>query len=526
VPNNDRIKIRRVLITVSDKAGVGELARAFHAHGAEVVATGRTAVVIQEAGVPITPIEKISGSPEAFQGRMKTLSFPVCSGILYRRGDAQDERDLKDLKIQPIDAVVVNFYPFDQTQAIEEIDIGGPTLVRSAAKNAPSTVVVTNPAQYPELQKQLRDGGVLASTSQRLAAEAWDLVSRYDDSISAIYGAEKKTVARVPLRYGENPHQKGWLEVGDNPPIDWPTSRETQLTTTEISYNNVLDVTAGYGLISDVREISPKQNGVVIIKHNNPCGVATAPTQLEALERAWAGDPVSAFGGVVLFTHALEVATAQWLRDRFVELIAAPDLGKDSATLKTILEKRKNLKALSIKRFGEMPLQTSVAIPGGVLGQTGDAQLTEFADASSPLKSVTATDFSPDDRGLARFGVAITRALKSNAITLVRSFRSGSETCFQLVGAGQGQPNRIEALRDLAVPRAYRVLDATGGKLSDCIMISDAFFPFRDTVDTAHAAGIRKIIQPGGSIKDQESIQACNEHGMAMAFTGIRHFRH
>ena len=522
------MKIRRALFTVSDKNGIVELAQALAATGTELVATGRTASVLKEAGLKITPIEQVSGCPEAFQGRMKTLSFPVCSGILYRRGDASDEADLAKLKIVPIDCVVVNFYPFEKTAAtagitreklIEEIDIGGPTLVRAAAKNAPDVLVLTDPAQYGRVIAELKSGGAVSpETALSCAAQAWDRILAYDEAIAERLGSSSAG-GSLSLRYGENPHQQGSLSFDPHGPIDWGT----KLTATELSYNNILDLSSAYQLASDLAEIDPSSTGVVIVKHNNPCGVALIPrsqpyAQKAALLKAWEGDPVSAFGGVLVFTHALEEDTASWLAEKFVELVAAPGLSAQSAPLKTMLTKRKNLKAVPIRRFGEAPASSVVSVPGGRLTQTTDIGLRES------LKSVTKHAWPESKNRLGYFGIAVCRSLKSNAIAIVRELPDGGG--LQLVGAGQGQPNRVEALKHLAVPRAENVLNHSGGRIEDTVMVSDAFFPFRDTVDAAFEAGITTIIQPGGSIKDGESIAACDEHGMVMAFTGTRHFKH
>jgi phosphoribosylaminoimidazolecarboxamide formyltransferase/IMP cyclohydrolase len=522
------LKIRRALFTVSDKAGVAELAKAMEAKGAEIVATGRTALVLKEAGVAVTPIEAITGNPEAFQGRMKTLSYQVCSGILYRRGDPSDESDLAKQGIRPVDCVVVNFYPFEEAstragitrkQLIEEVDIGGPTLVRAAAKNAPDVLVLTDPAQYAQVIAELGQTGMVeATTAEACAARAWERVYAYDRAIASELGERKK----LRLRYGENPHQNGYLEIeaGPDSPIAWPASQAEALTPSELSYNNILDLSSAYALASDLIAIDAESTGVVIVKHNNPCGVAMvrkgAGAQKTALLKAWDGDPVSAFGGVLVFTDALEETTAAWLAEKFVELVAAPSLSKASPSLLQLMAKRRNLKAVGIRRFGAMPKQTAVAVPGGILHQGADTGIGET------LKSMTRAAFPAEKQSLARFGVAVCRSLKSNAIALVREIDQG----FQLVGAGQGQPNRIEALQALAVPRARKVLGEASGAMGGVLMVSDAFFPFRDTVDAAFQAGIKQIVQPGGSIKDSESIAACDEHGMAMAFTGVRHFRH
>ncbi len=525
-----KLKIRRALLTVSDKEGVVELGQALAKAGAELVATGKTAEKLREAGLKIRPIEEVSGSPEAFQGRMKTLSFPVCSGILYRRGDEKDEADLKKLGFLPIDCVVVNFYPFEAAAArpgisrkdlIEEVDIGGPTLVRSAAKNSPDVLVLTDPRQYRDVISSLSsEGAIPHSQVQACAEEAWKKVAAYDNAIEA----KLSSTGKLPLRYGENPHQKGHLEVEADSPIAWPSSAESQLTSAELSYNNILDLSAAYALASDLLELERDASSVVIIKHNNPCGVASIPgknatSQLEALKRAWEGDPTSAFGGVLVFTDPIAMETAEWLASRFVECVAAPDLLRNGDALRILGAKRKNLKAVAIRRFGRVPKTSTVAVPGGKLIQSTDLGLAE------ELKWVTNEKATDAKSRLARFGIAVCRILKSNAVALVREIPSHAGS-LQLVGAGQGQPNRIEALQALAIPRAHAVLDPQGAKIADCILVSDAFFPFRDTVDAAAKAGIKMIIQPGGSIKDAESVQACNEAGIAMAFTGTRHFRH
>jgi phosphoribosylaminoimidazolecarboxamide formyltransferase/IMP cyclohydrolase len=436
---------------------------------------------------------------------MKTLSFPVCSGILYRRGDAQDEKDLKTLGFEAIDCVVVNFYPFEkaaeklgisQKDLIEEIDIGGPTLVRAAAKNSPDVLVLTDPSQYAQAISELeREGGVSDTFALECAREAWVKIAAYDGAIESRMSRDL-----LNLRYGENPHQKGRLEIAPNSPIEWNGG----LTPNELSYNNITDLTAAYALASDLKKAWPTSQSVVIVKHGNPCGVAVShASQIEALEKAWAGDPVSAFGGVLVFSHPLESDAASFLAEKFVELIGAPGLRTGSLELETILKKRKKLKAVSILRFGEMPKEVSMRVPGARLVQSADLI------AEENLKAVTKAVFSDKQKNLAQFA-------------LVSAFAHG----FQLVGAGQGQPNRIEALKQLAIPRALSTLGGDSRALGDCIMVSDAFFPFRDTVDECAKAGIKFIVQPGGSIKDQESIAACDEHGVAMVFTGVRHFKH
>ncbi|MEK6578958.1 MAG: bifunctional phosphoribosylaminoimidazolecarboxamide formyltransferase/IMP cyclohydrolase PurH, partial [Bdellovibrionota bacterium] len=387
-PND--LQIRRALLTVTDKTGIVELGQALAAVGAELVATGQTAKVLRDAGLKIIAIEKLSGSPEAFQGRMKTLSFPICSGILYRRTDVSDEKDVKKLSILPIDCVVANFYAFEKAaekyltpgkELIEEIDIGGPTLVRAAAKNAPSVLVLTDPKQYSAVIDDLNTRSrVSAKLAIQCAAQAWDCISAYDHAIALRLGESQS----FPLRYGENPHQSGNLRVSRDSPIGW----DEPLTPNALSYNNVLDVSSGYALASDLVALNAESTGVVILKHNNPCGVAVVSgtderAQMRALELAWQGDPVSAFGGVVLFTHPIQSIASSWLAERFIELIAAPDLLPTSDGLKKILLKRKSLKALRIRKWGQIVKKQTFSVPGAELVQDSDFGIHEV------LKTVT-----------------------------------------------------------------------------------------------------------------------------------------
>lgn len=521
------LKIRRSLISVSDKTGVVELAQALEKAGSEIIATGRTAKVLSDAGISVTPVEKITGMPEAFGGRMKTLSFQICSGILYRRNDPQDLQDIERLKILPIDCVVVNFYPFEkkaldsqfsQDELIEHIDIGGPTLVRAAAKNAPDVLVLTSPSQYGPTLQALKKSQVSKEWVTECARDAWTHVLAYDKSI------ENRLSANIlSLRYGENPHQSGHLNVDRDSPLDWLAEDTGPLTTHALSFNNILDASSAYALVQELKDEFPEHTSVVIVKHNGPCGVASLnkASQLQALQYAWEGDPVSAFGGVLCFSDPLEAESAQWLSERFVELVCAPQL--TGQHLQPLLQRRKNLKAVRIRTWDPALRDQVISVIGGTLEQNEDQGLSE------DFKSVTKIPFSDAQKDLARFGVLVCRALKSNAVTLVSQTPNtggGKSSGFFLVGAGQGQPNRIEALQALALPRAKKVLEKHGLKMPETIFVSDAFFPFDDAVRCAHDGGIRTIVQPGGSVQDKASIAACDELGMAMAFTGIRHFRH
>lgn len=511
-------QIRRALLSVTDKAGLVELAQALVSAGAELVASGGTREVLEKAGMKVRPVETLSGAPEAFAGRMKTLSFPICSGILYRRGDTADEKDRENLKIEPVDCVVVNYYPFEAKPSVETIDIGGPTLVRAAAKNAPDVLVLTHPNQYADVIQELKlKKKISEALANRCAVDAWVMTAHYDVAISNYFTQTEKK-----LRYGENPHQTAKVYVEKNPPILWQES----ITTQELSYNNVLDITAAYGIASDLKRIEERMGkrgtGVVIVKHNNPCGVAwvegeNEASQTEALEMAWNGDSVSAFGGVLVFTSAITEKTAAFFKDRFVEAVAAPGLTADSSALKSLMTVRKKIKAVAIERFCEEVKEVSISVPGAELKQDADLALDH------QFKSVTKKELPKSKETLALFGTSIVRALKSNAVCLVRQTSKGA---LQLVGAGQGQPNRIEAIDWLAIPRAKRTLEASGGAIEDTVLVSDAFFPFRDSVDACAKAGIRTIVQPGGSLKDAEVIEACNELGIALAMSGKRHFKH
>lgn len=511
-------KIRRALLSVSDKTGLVELAAALQASGTELYASGGTYKTLQEANIPCKLAEELAETPEAFQGRMKTLSFKIFSGLLARREDRKDQQDCEKLNIKLVDAVVVNFYPFHKNldknlsrpELVELIDIGGPALVRAAAKNAPDVLVLTDPSQYGEVVAQLKaTGSVEKATATKMASQAWDVVANYDLSIQSVFGGESK-----PLRYGENPHQKASLKVHANSPLDW----NHPLTGTELSYNNIVDLSSAYFLARDLKAAFPDRTSVVIVKHNNPCGVASVPkttarAQMQALEKAWACDPISAFGGVLIFTEEIDSEILNYFQNRFVELIAAPNLS--GGKLKDLLTQRKNLKAVAVRHWDTEGTSMQMTVAGGVLTQTLDQQLEE------PLKSVTEVPWPEKWNALAHFGIFCNKLLKSNSVCLVQEDQDGD---YRMVGAGQGQPNRVEAMGKLAIPRAQAVLNKTD--LGDCILISDAFFPFRDSVDVAAAAGIRTIVQPGGSIKDAAVVAACNEHKIAMAFTGYRHFRH
>ncbi len=524
------VPIRRALFSVSDKEGAVGFAKFLAGRGVEIIATGGTAKKLEQAGISLVPLESITKNPEAFGGRMKTISFPLASALLYRRSVAEDEAMAKQLGVEPIDLVVCNLYPFEEARdkgvgdadLIEEIDIGGPTMVRAAAKNFASVAVCTNPSQYADVMKEIEnfDGALSFETRRRLAVSAFQMTANYDAAVSnelvKRFTEEESEVLRLErgrkLRYGENPHQAAVFYR--NPKAG---SRETPsiasadiLQGKALSYNNILDADAAHRAMSDAFHAAGSlKPTVAVVKHLNPCGLAVAGSVLSALELAWEGDPVSAFGGILAFSHEITLECAEWLEGKFVELLVAPSV--EGEALRKFAAK-KNLRILLCPpREKGLKEKMIRSVFGGVLLQDEDVGL------DPEFKSVTKVKFSAEWERLAQFGVMACKHLRSNAIALVKEVKGS----LQLVGAGMGQPNRIDSLQALAAPRAE-----AKGSLEDLLLVSDAFFPFPDAVEAAHELGIKRIVQPGGSIKDGEVIAAADRFGIAMAFTGRRHFRH
>ncbi len=517
------LKPKRALLSVSDKTGLIPLARALKAKGCELYASGGTKSALEAEGIEVLSVEKLSRSPEAFQGRMKTLSFPIFSGILARRDDPSDDADREKLGISLIDVVVVNFYPFEKSAdgatsldgaLTELIDIGGPSLVRAAAKNQKSVLVLSSPSLYKRAIADLETiSGISEDLRKSAAHQAWLDVSHYDSVIANVSARETSS-----LRYGENPHQSAqFIASPGESPIAW----ESPCTASPLSYNNILDFSAGFRLLSDLANWKPEAAHAVIIKHQNPCGVASdVDGRIDAaLEMAWACDPTSAFGGMILLSKPLDTATAQFLEPRFIEGIAAPELARDSSPLSLLSTKRKNLKAVPIRNVRFQEQWCEVTIPGGKLIQSADG----FSLESFEVK--TGESWTPARNELAQFGVLAAKSLKSNAIAIVES---PSEGRYRMIGAGQGQPNRIEAISKLAIPRARAVLATESREiaLDQAILVSDAFFPFADGVEAAANAGIHFIVEPGGSVRDNDVIARAKDLGVSLAFSGRRHFRH
>ncbi len=515
--------IRRALISVSDKTGLVPLAQALVAHGAEILSTGGSARALREAGIAVREVSVHTGFPEILDGRVKTLVPQIHGGILGRRDLPEHVRQMEAHGIAPIDLVCVNLYPFEATVAsgaspgdcIENIDIGGPALIRAAAKNADHVAILTDPAQYPELIAQLEAGGPTPELRTRLAGEAYARTAAYDAAIAAWFARDTGLPSRLALtgtlrqtlRYGENPHQKAAFYVnGARPGV--ATARQTQGK--ELSYNNLNDTDAAFECVAEFDDPA-----VAIIKHANPCGVATASSLSEAWDLALRCDPVSAYGGIVALNRPLDAVAAQRIAAIFTEAIIAPDADDDA---KAVLARKKNLRLLLT---GGMP---DPAEPGLVFRSVSGGFLAQSRDAgrvgAKGLRTVTKR--APTEAELADllFAWRVCKHVKSNAIV----YAKGGAT----VGIGAGQMSRVDSAR-IAAWKAEEAARAAGLDVpltQGSVVASDAFFPFADGLQAAIAAGATAVIQPGGSMRDAEVIAAADAADVAMVFTGMRHFRH
>ena len=513
--------IKRALISVSDKTGIVELAAELQKQGVEIISTGGTAKTLAAAGINVINISDVTGFPECLDGRVKTLHPKVHGGLLAMRGNEEHMRQIKELGIEPIDLVVINLYPFKQTilkghveleEAIENIDIGGPTMIRAAAKNYQDVVVVVDPAYYARVLDEIKTNGeVSIKTKFKLAYKVFEHTSHYDTLI-AKYLRDRLGEEFFPdtlsltfekaqdMRYGENPHQKAvfYREVGAN--IGCLTNSR-QLHGKELSYNNINDANGALELLKEFDEPT-----AVIVKHANPCGVASAENIGSAYLLAYEADPVSAYGGIIAANREIDAATAEEIGKVFYEIVIAPSFTEDALQ---ILQKKKNIRLLQLDHISAMlPAGTydMKKVAGGLLVQNYNNELVNTEE----MKCVT--DVKPDEEQMEDllFALKVVKHTKSNGIALAKGKQS--------VGIGPGQTNRVTSLKI--------AIDYGKEKTKGAVMASDAFFPFSDCVEAAHAAGIKAIIQPGGSVRDQESIDACNRYGIAMIFTGMRHFKH
>ena len=509
--------MKRALISVSDKTGLVEFGRKIAELGWEIVSTGGTARTLEEAGIKVTEISRVTDFPEILDGRVKTLHPKVHGGILAKN-TPEHFQVLKEQGIVPIDLVVVNLYPFQQTiarpgvsldEAIEKIDIGGPTMVRAAAKNYQRVAIVVNPQKYGEILSELEEKGEISiATRERLALEAFQHTAQYDAAI-ANYLAGKFTNEQFPeqyivvgqkkqdLRYGENPHQKAAFYVFPGN-TQGTIAGARQLQGKELSYNNIVDIEAAWTLVQEF-----EQPAACIIKHTNPCGTALGENLVEAYQRALAADPVSAFGGIIGLNRQVDKETAEKIAETFMEAVVAPGFAPDALE---VLKKKQNLRLLEIEPVQEQSEYWLEKVSGGFLVQDLDKKTVNLEE----LQVVTEKKPTAAELEELLFAWKVVKHVKSNAIVVTKDR--------QTIGVGAGQMNRVGAA-NIAFKQA-------GEKVQGAVLASDAFFPFRDTVDAAAKAGIKAIIQPGGSIRDEESIQACNEHGITMVFTGVRHFKH
>ncbi|GIW06490.1 MAG: bifunctional purine biosynthesis protein PurH [Dehalococcoidia bacterium] len=538
----------RAILSVSNKQGLIEFARGLRDLGVELYSTGGTKRALTEASIEVHSITDLTGFPEILDGRVKTLHPNVHGGLLARRDHPSDLDEIGRLGIAPIDLVCVNLYPFTETiakpsvtlaDALEQIDIGGPTMIRAAAKNHPSVIVVCDPADYDGILEGLRSGGIDADRRRQLAAKAFQHTASYDTVIAeylrgdSVAFPQQLTVALEKvrdLRYGENPHQKAAFYREISPVMSGlRISNARQVHGADLSFNNILDADAALGAVADF--MAPT---VAIIKHNNPCGLATRPTLAEAYQRAFEGDMVSAYGGIVALNRAVDGETAALIAETFYEVVIAPSFQPEALA---ILTKKRNLRLLEIGDWlanqpprhaaegdewqrlvaeahepsrppaGHLPLEYDLRrVSGGLLVQTRDAAPVD------PLQLTVASARRPTPEELTDllFAWRVCRHVKSNAIVLAKNL--------MMIGMGAGQPNRVTSV-GLALERA-------GDRAPGSVLASDAFFPFPDGVERAAKGGVTAIIQPGGSIRDDEVIKTVNHHGMAMVFTGMRHFRH
>jgi phosphoribosylaminoimidazolecarboxamide formyltransferase/IMP cyclohydrolase len=517
-------KVRRALLSVSDKSGIVELARELSALGVALVSTGGTAQLLAREGIAVTEVSALTGFPEMLDGRVKTLHPKIHGGLLARREDPKHQAALREAGIEPIDLLVVNLYPFRTTiadpdcrleDAVENIDIGGPAMLRAAAKNHAGVTVVVDPADYDRVLAELRaQGATSAATRFALACKVFAHTAAYDGAIASYLASLGEDGARAEypgflslqfeklqdLRYGENPHQSAAF-YRDEHPVPGAVSGYRQVQGKELSYNNIADADAAWECVKQYEEPA-----CVIVKHANPCGVALADNPAAAYEKAFKTDPVSAFGGILAFNRVLDLAAAQAIGRQFAEVIIAPRVERDALSE---FSKKANLRVLEIPLARETQAHDYKRVGGGLLVQSTDARPIGRGE----LKVVTRKAPSEAQWADLLFAWRVARFVKSNAIVFCRDAMT--------LGVGAGQMSRVDSVRIASLKAASAKLELKGS-----VVASDAFFPFRDGVDVLAQAGAAAVIQPGGSVRDDEVIAAADEHAIAMVFTGVRHFRH
>ena len=504
---------KRALISVSDKTNIVEFAKGLEKHGFEVISTGGTYTHLKNNGVSCISIEDVTHFPEILEGRVKTLHPKIHGGLLSKRGNELHNKHVAENNIEYIDLVCVNLYPFEATvkkedvseeEIIENIDIGGPSMLRSAAKNFNDVAVVTDINDYDRVLSELEQGGITYETRRALAIKVFNTTASYDAAIANYFNKkdnlvpEKLTLSyklQDSLRYGENPHQKAYHYVQDNNE-SYALQNAVQLHGKEMSYNNIQDASAALDILAEFDETT-----CVAVKHMNPCGVATGNSVFEAYSRAYEADPVSIFGGIVAVNGKVDKETAEKMHNIFLEIILATDYDEEALE---ILTKKKNLRIYKLSEKNNNHEQQIKSVRGGILVQDFNDKLAD------EYESVTEKKVDESQQKDIEFGLKVVKHVKSNAIVVVKDG--------QTLGIGAGQMNRVGSCKI--------ALEQAGEKARGAVLASDAFFPMRDSADIAADYGIAAIVQPGGSIRDQESIDACNEKGVAMVFSKIRHFKH
>lgn len=504
---------KRALISVSDKTNIVEFAKGLEKHGFEIISTGGTFTYLKNNGVACISIEDVTHFPEILEGRVKTLHPKIHGGLLSKRGNELHNKHVAENNIEYIDLVCVNLYPFEATvkkegvseeEIIENIDIGGPSMLRSAAKNFNDVTVVTDIRDYDRILNELENGGITLAARRSLAIKVFNTTASYDAAIANYFNKadnlipEKLTLSYTledTLRYGENPHQKAYHYVQDNNE-SYALQNAVQLHGKEMSYNNIQDASAALDILAEFDEIA-----CVAVKHMNPCGVAIGKDVFEAYSRAYDADPVSIFGGIVAVNGVVDKATAEKMHSIFLEIILAVDYDDEALE---ILTKKKNLRIYKLSEKNNNHEQQIKSVRGGILVQDFNSELAESYEV--------VTDKQPTKEQMSdlEFGLKVVKHVKSNAIVVVKNG--------QTLGIGAGQMNRVGSCKI--------ALEQAGALADGAVLASDAFFPMRDSADLAAEYNIAAIVQPGGSIRDQESIDACNEKGMAMLFSKIRHFKH
>ena len=504
---------KRALISVSDKTNVVEFAKGLEKHGFEVISTGGTYTHLKNNGVSCISIEDVTHFPEILEGRVKTLHPKIHGGLLSKRGNELHNKHVAENNIEYIDLVCVNLYPFEATvkkegvseeEIIENIDIGGPSMLRSAAKNFNDVAVVTDINDYEKVLEELEKGGITYETRRALAIKVFNTTASYDAAIANYFNKKDNLVPerlilsyklQDSLRYGENPHQKAYHYVQDNNE-SYALQNAVQLHGKEMSYNNIQDASAALDILSEFDETT-----CVAVKHMNPCGVATGNSVFEAYSRAYEADPVSIFGGIVAVNGKVDKKTAEKMHSIFLEIILATDYDEEALE---ILTKKKNLRIYKLSEKNNNHEQQIKSVRGGILVQDFNEKLAD------EYEGVTEKKVGESQQRDIEFGLKVVKHVKSNAIVVVKDG--------QTLGIGAGQMNRVGSCKI--------ALEQAGEKARGAVLASDAFFPMRDSADIAADYGIAAIVQPGGSIRDQESIDACNEKGVAMVFSKIRHFKH